>query len=398
MLDRALTARPELPLACAAGVLVAVAAAASALRPVGLASGPPYDGRSTVYLAAAAAAFAFYLAGLASVRPRVVRIGAVCAAAAAIQVAPLAGPLFFSHDVYSYWAYGRIAAIHDADPYAVAPSAFPHDAATLVVAHGWLHERSVYGPAFTLLSAALARVTGPSPSAAQLVYRVLAAAAVLALVALAALRAGAFAAAFVGWNPLLALQFAGGGHNDALMMVLVVTALGLAVHRPRAGGAAWAVAIALKWIQLALLTLHLLAERRDRRARAVAALAAVGVFALIAWAAFGTSWLAAFGPLAHQAHTETSMSIGRKLGLSPNAALALGAAILVGGYAWLLRTAWRGRARIALAAGLLVLTTPWLLPWYVVWTVPLAAVENDRTARVLALGLCAYLLPGRLPL
>jgi hypothetical protein len=378
-------------------VLVAVAAAASALRPVGLASGPPYDGRSTVYLAAAAAAFAFYLAGLASVRRRVVRIGAVCAAAAAIQLAPLAGPLFFSHDVYSYWAYGRIEAIHHADPYAVAPSAFPHDVATRVVALGWLHERSVYGPAFTFLSDGLARVTGTSPSAAELAYRALAAAAVLALVALAAVRAGAFAAAFVGWNPLLALQFAGGGHNDALMMVLVLTALALAVHRPRAGGAAWAAAIALKWIPLVLLPLHLLAERGKRRALAGAALACAAAFALVACAAFGTRWLDAFGPLAHQAHTETSMSIARRLGLSPHAAVLLGAAILAGGYAWLLRSAWRGRARIALAAGLLVLTTPWLLPWYAVWTVPLAAVENDRTARLLALGLCAYLLPGRIP-
>jgi len=382
----------------AGGVLVAVAAAADALRRVDLASGPPYDGRSALYLAGVAVAFTLYVAGLAAVRRSAVRIGAVCAAAVAIQLAPLAGPLFFSHDVYSYWAYGRIEAVHDADPYAVAPSAFPHDAATRVVALGWRHERSVYGPAFTLLSAGLARVTGPSPSAAELAYRALAAAAVLALVALAAVRAGAFAAAFVGWNPLLALQFAGGGHNDALMMVLVLTALALAVHRPRAGGAAWAAAIALKWIPLALLPLYLLADRRNRRAVAGTALAAAGAFALLAFALFGSRWLSAFGPLAHQAHTETSMSIGRKLGLSPNAAMVVGAAILAGGYAWLLRSAWRGRARIALAAGLLVLTTPWLLPWYAVWTVPLAAVEEDWTARLLALALCAYLLPGRLPL
>jgi hypothetical protein len=394
---RPLIARPGFPLACAGGVLVAVAVAASALRPVGLASGPPYDGRSAVYLTAAAASFVLYVAGLATVRRAAVRLGAVCTLAAAIQLAPLAGPLFFSHDVYSYWAYGRIAAIHDADPYAVAPSAFPGDAATRVVAPGWLHERSVYGPAFTFISDALARVTGTSPSAAALAYRALAAAAVLALVVLAAVRAGPFAAAFAGWNPLLALQFAGGGHNDALMMVLVAAALALAVHRPRAGGAAWATAIALKWIPLALLPLHLLAERGNRRALAGAALAAAGAFALVACAAFGTSWLDAFGPLAHQAHTETSMSIGRRLGLAPHTAMMLGAAILVAGYAWLLRSAWNGRARIALAAGLLVLTTPWLLPWYAVWTVPLAAVENDRTARFLALGLCAYLLPGRVP-
>jgi hypothetical protein len=60
--------------------------------------------------------------------------------------------------------------------------------------------------------------------------------------------------------------------------------------------------------------------------------------------------------------------------------------------------AWRGRARLALATGLLLVATPWLLPWYAVWTVPLAAVEDDRPARLLALALCAYLLRPYVPL
>ena len=139
--------------------------------------------------------------------------------------------MFLSRDVYSYWAYGRISAVHNADPYLVAPGAFPADPATRSVATGWRHERDVYGPAFAALSDGLARVTGTSAAAAALAYRALAAAAVLALVALAAARAGPFAAAFIGWNPLLALQFAGGGHNDALMMALVAAALALAARR-----------------------------------------------------------------------------------------------------------------------------------------------------------------------
>ena len=40
-----------------------------------------------------------------------------------------------------------------------------------------------------------------------------------------------------------------------------------------------------------------------------------------------------------------------------------------------------GRARLALTAGLLLVCTSWLVPWYAVWAVPLAAVEEDRTAR-----------------
>ena len=51
-----------------------------------------------------------------------------------------------------------------------------------------------------------------------------------------------------------------------------------------------------------------------------------------------------------------------------------------------------------LSAGLLLVATPWLIAWYAVWAVPLAAVEEDRAARLLALGLSAYLLRNAVPL
>ena len=62
-----------------------------------------------------AAAFAVYLVGLVLVR-RGARFGAVFALACAIQLAPLAAPLLISTDAWTYWDYGRIAAVHDANP------------------------------------------------------------------------------------------------------------------------------------------------------------------------------------------------------------------------------------------------------------------------------------------
>jgi hypothetical protein len=47
----------------------------------------------------------------------------VCCVVAAIQLIPLAGPLLLSRDVYAYWTYGRLITDHDANPYAVPPSA-----------------------------------------------------------------------------------------------------------------------------------------------------------------------------------------------------------------------------------------------------------------------------------
>ncbi|HSS81592.1 MAG TPA: hypothetical protein VLK24_10385, partial [Gaiellaceae bacterium] len=65
---------------------------------------------------------------------------------------------------------------------------------------------------------------------------------------------------------------------------------------------------------------------------------------------------------------------------------------------WLVRSAKAGRGRLALTSSLLLVATPWLLPWYAVWAVPLAAVEEDALAWVLTLALCAYLLPDRVPI
>jgi len=324
--------------------------------------------------------------------------------AVAIQVAPLAGPVLLSTDAYTYWAYGRLAAVHDANPYETPPSAFPEDPAFERMGSRWHDTTSVYGPAFTLASEGLAEVGGDSPAAAAWTYRALAAAAMLALVALAAVlaRRRALAAAFVGWNPLLAVHFAGGGHNDAWMMALVLGALALgAARRPAAAGAAWALAVAIKWVALVLLPLRVAAERpRLRWWLGLGATAAV-LAALATWA-YGLAWVEAFGPVADNLRDQARYSIPHRLtglGLSETAAAALTATLFGLAYLWLLREAWRGRPRLGLAAGLLLVATTWLVPWYAVWAVPLAAVEeDDRPARLLALALSAYLLRDAVPL
>jgi hypothetical protein len=65
-------------------------------------------------------------------------------------------------------------------------------------------------------------------------------------------------------------------------------------------------------------------------------------------------------------------------------------------YAWLLRGAARGRARLGLATALLLLALPYLAAWYVLWPLALSAWDDDDAATALSLALCAYLLPQRL--
>jgi hypothetical protein len=79
-------------------------------------------------------------------------------------------------------------------------------------------------------------------------------------------------------------------------------------------------------------------------------------------------------------------------------AIAFFATAFVVAYAWLLREAWRGRARLGLATAFVLLATPYLVAWYVVWTLPLAAAEDDEAAALVGLLLCAYLLKQTVPL
>jgi hypothetical protein len=382
------------------GVLASLAACVAAAPADGPAVrvGERADTWATWFLGLLVLAFALYVGALYLLRSGQNLVALVCAVGALIQLAPLAGPVLLSRDVYSYWAYGRIVANHHQDPYTVAPIRFPDDPATGAMARGWRRQTSVYGPAFTFTSAAVATAAHRSAERASLLFRIGAAVAGIGAMVLAVLIAQrkAYAAAFVGWNPVLAVSFAGGGHNDALMLVLIVAALALvARRRDAAGGALWIMAGAIKAPALAILLLQLLRSRRGVWAGAALAAATITVIAITA---FGSSWLTAIW---QSNQREAGYGLPSRLeqsGIPEGIAHARAYVALAAGGLWLARQAVRGRPRLALGAALLVLTSPWVLPWYSTWPIVLAAVEEDLMAQVVALGLVAYLLPDRIPL
>jgi glycosyl transferase family 87 len=335
------------------------------------------------------------VAGLALLRRGASR-RAVVALAVAIQLTPLGAPLLLSSDAYTYWMYGEIARA-GGNPYRDEPREYAHLPAYEWMGSAWHDRTSVYGPAFTLASEA---IDGKSQTYAAWAYKVAAAAAMLVVVLLA-LRRSAFAAAFVGWNPVLAVHFAGGGHNDAWMIALVLGALALGeAGRRQAAGISWSLAIFLKWIPLVLLPLRALEARAAGRAVGHLGFAFASVVLVLAatWQ-FGREWLDAVLPLASNVELTSKYALPHRLvqlGVPESAAIAAFALAFAVVYLRLARVAWRGRARLALAAGALVVCSPYVAVWYLGWVVPLAAVEEDRTARMLALALTAYLLPQTL--
>jgi Glycosyltransferase family 87 len=356
------------------------------------------------FLAALIAAFALYVLALLALARCGSSLRFVATLAVAIQIVPLAAPLLLSTDAWTYWSYGRIATVHDANPYRDPPADFPNDPSFPFVGADWRDTTTVYGPAFTLASEPLALAVGESEDAAAWIYKALGALAVLAAVGLATRLSPrpAFACAFAGWNPVLAVHFAGGGHNDAWMAALVVGALALAASGRRTlAGAAWATAVLVKWVPLVLLPLRMLEARRTgRQVDWRGFVAAAAVLLALATVRYGLGWLEAFGPLARNANQETSYALPHRLqdlGVPRAAALAIFGAGLVIAFAYLAREALRGRARLALAACALMLAAPWLVVWYVVWAVPLAAAEDDPAAQLVSLALCLYLLPQTIP-
>jgi alpha-1,6-mannosyltransferase len=363
------------------------------------------QGAAALFLVLLAAAFAAYLVGLWSLRRGAASAALVLVLAAAIQLVPLGAPLLLSTDAWTYWEYGALA--NDGhDPYADPPERFPANPAFPHAGADWRDTTSVYGPAFTLASQPVAALAGDSADAAAWLFKGLAALAIVgATLAVARLaRAPAFAAALVGWNPLLAVHLAGGGHNDAWVALGVVGALALAAAGRRgASGAAWALAVLVKWVPALFLALVVVASRSSRAGRAAAGFVAAGAaVAAAATAQFGADWLRAFGPLAANAGTETSYALPHRLeqaGVPDALAAALAVAVLAGAAVWLARDARRrGSPRLGTLALLVLATTPWLAAWYAAWAVPLVALEDDDRTTLAALAFCAYLLPQTVPL
>jgi alpha-1,6-mannosyltransferase len=346
-----------------------------------------------------------YLAGLVLLRRGTVPLRPVLGIAIAVQLVPLAAPLLLSTDAWTYWGYGWIGTEGGGNPYVYPPADFPQSPAADYLGAAWNETTTVYGPAFTLLSEPLARVSGDSSDAAAWLYKGLAAGAILvALAAVARIAAApALAVAFVGWNPVLAVHLAGGGHNDALVGALAAVSVALVLRRrDELAGAALALAALVKWVPIVFLALAAIAARARGRPSGLrgALVAALAVGVLATWR-YGLDWARIVGPIADNAVLETSYALPARLeqlGLPHNVALGAALTIAAVGLVLLARRANHGEARLGLAACLVLATTPYLAVWYLAWAVPLAAADEDRVARIAALALTAYLLPQTIPL
>jgi hypothetical protein len=318
---------------------------------------------------------------------------------AAIHVVVLLAPPLASTDIFSYQAYARMGGIYGINPYTHAPYAINLDPVFPYVGAKWSTiTPSAYGPVFTVSTYLLAPL---AIATSVFAYKSIAAVASLALVAVvwhcAKLRGKdpVKAAALVGLNPLLVIYGVGGGHNDLLMLLAMIGGLyAILASREWVGGGLTLLAIGVKLTAGLVLPFALAAGGRGghgqgKRGR-LALGAGVGLAGLAALS-FGVFGAGSFHMLGTVIKSQSEggwlsipHAISSKLGLPTVGHIA--GFVLAGAFAialgWLLRRVWRGEMDWIDGAGwamlAMLVASSSLLPWYVAWVLPLAALGRDR--------------------
>jgi hypothetical protein len=328
------------------------------------------------------------------------------------NVAWLAAAPSLSIDVLSYISHGYVRAGVGENPYLVPSSAVATSSiAADLEAYGWraVHPVSPYGPLITHLETAVA---GSPWSVGTMVvaFKIVAVACSLAAAALIWVILGQLCrsrrdlgtVAYL-WNPMIVVELAGEGHNDAIMVVLVLLALALTIRRRVAGGViAMGAAILGKYLPALFIALQAayLWRTRDDTGR-LARQAAVGVVSatLLAVVLFAPYWVGPetfagvtlTGQAGHTGSTPTVIleALSRLVPASsvgPLVALvaACGLLVYVGVQAINVRdeqTLLRAAAAVSVVYVLLASPSYW--PWYAVLPVALLALVPGQRSVIL---------------
>jgi hypothetical protein len=342
-----------------------------------------------------------YCLALATVRT--ISMRALWIVVALLAILLLLTPTLQLTDLFNYLGYARLGALHHLNPYTHVIREARRDPVYLFAS--WHNLHSPYGQLFTLLTYPLGLLSLPLAYWTLKVVLVLAAVAGLWLVSVAATALGRdprLAVAFVALNPVFLIYAIGGFHVDLLMFLGTAAAIALFVkRRDFAAGASLFAAIAIKFTPVLVLPFMFVAAREwGRRVRLL-----LGVVAVLIPLAGVTLWL--FGPhlpnVADQNRILTQFSVPNLLGLAWNgqggthivlrdlevvvvvvAVYQLLRLLLSRDRDWVAGAGWVTLALIASAA--------WLMPWYVLWLLPLAALARSMSLRVATVALTLFLV------
>ncbi len=147
----------------------------------------------------------------------------------------LVQPALFSDNVFTYIFSGRILAIYHADPLNTAPIQFPADPYLRWVGSG-RYTPNIYGPLWLCIASLLVSI-GNGPVATLLLFKGVAMFShlincILVWAILGKIAPGRrlLGTLLYAWNPLSVIELAGNGHNEGILLSILLLATFLYVH------------------------------------------------------------------------------------------------------------------------------------------------------------------------
>ena len=327
------------------------------------------------------------------------RVAAV--AGGALHLIGLFAPLTQSQDLYAYLFYGKMWAVHGANPYTVLPLSFASDAWFPWMQ--WGDHASVYGPLWTIITGGVARLAGSSLMAGYVMMKVVLLA--FGAVCVEGIRRASEArgqdpgrhAVLALWSPLVIVSLPLGGHADVVVVAAVLWAIEAdRRQRPLLATLVLTAGSLVKAYAAVALVVYLLALVRRHVPTALRAAGVSAAVTVLAWLPFweGPSTLSGLAEIGGRA----SASLGGHLQLLLAGPLdgdmarvlvrAAGVAIL----ALVIVISARRPAFVedpwpAAAAAFVayVAVTPWFLYWHLTGPLALALVGGSPGIRSAAL-------------
>ncbi|WP_168198536.1 polyprenol phosphomannose-dependent alpha 1,6 mannosyltransferase MptB [Nesterenkonia sp. NBAIMH1] len=312
----------------------------------------------------------------------------------------------FSRDVFAYLNQGRLV-LAGQDPYVSGVSTL-ENWFHLGTDPLWAEDETPYGPLFLWIEAAVMRIAGDAPDLAILLFRLACVGGVVLVMIylpkLAVLHGvdGARAQWIAMANPLLIISFISSAHNDALMIGFALAGVWYAAHgRGVLATSLIVLSIGMKPITLVLLPFIGLLwagpgsdwARKFRCWFATAGLAGAMLFAIGLAQGYGFGWVEVMAGTGTGAVFWSPVGIADGLlsGVLSNLGLThywtLDTLQLIGRLTSILVVLWlmfRGRddritQRMMWAFTALVVFSPIIQPWYLLWLLPLFAITGIRS-------------------
>ncbi len=320
----------------------------------------------------------------------------------------------FSLDIFYYMSADRIWSLYRENPFVVPPLQGAHDPFFPYTA--WGHYPLPYGPLWPWITQATSRFGGGDVAQTLLAFKGLAVVGYLLCTAAITWAVGAVrpdrrltATCIFAWNPLVLLELAGNGHNDAVCLVPAIVALGLWARRRSVPAT---VALAVSFLTKATVVvigpaLLVASLRRAVESRTIGRwlwthLIVAAALYLVAWMPFRSSTAAGFWREADQYYQSVTalamalMAAGLSADMRP-VGLRVVQVALVGGFVAFYffqlralghegREGLRAMWRITVVYFLVVM--PFFSPWYIVWPTAIAALLAERRTTQLTTLLC----------